>query len=103
MWYDRLAVVRRKEPEVQKDFGYNEKSEVSEKSKHTAWAKKNADVINELVEPSRKFILQLDKLFDSEATDIAFISERIQAAYDYFFLPMDNLVAEILWKLEEIT
>ena len=83
-------------------FGYNEKSEVSEKSKHTAWAKKNAEVISELVEPSRKFVLQLDKLFDSEALDMSFISERIHAAYDYFFLPMDNLVAEILWKLEEV-
>jgi uncharacterized protein YpbB len=34
--------------------------------------------------------------------DIGYISERIHAAYDYFFLPMDNLVAEILWKLEEV-
>ena len=28
--------------------------------------------------------------------------ERIQAAYDYFFLPLDNLVYEIYWKLEEV-
>ena len=83
-------------------FSYGEKSENSEKSKHAIWAKKNAETIGELVEPARKFLSQLDKLFTSETFDISFVSERIQAAYDYFFVPMDNLVNEILWKLEEI-
>ncbi|MFC6877413.1 helix-turn-helix domain-containing protein [Flavobacterium myungsuense] len=83
-------------------FSYGEKSENSEKSKHAIWAKKNAETIGDLVEPARKFLLQLDKLFTSETFDISFVSERIQAAYDYFFVPMDNLVNEILWKLEEI-
>jgi len=83
-------------------FSYNEKSEISEKSKHAVWAKKNAETIAELLEPSRKFTLQLDKLFAAEPFDFEFISERVQAAFDYFFLPLDNLVHEILWKLEEI-
>jgi uncharacterized protein YpbB len=83
-------------------FSYGEKSENSEKSKHAIWAKKNAETIGDLVEPARKFLLQLDKLFTSETFDISFVSQRIQAAYDYFFVPMDNLVNEILWKLEEI-
>ena len=83
-------------------FSYGEKSENSEKSKHAIWAKKNAETIGDLVEPARKFLLQLDKLFTSEIFDISFVSQRVQAAYDYFFVPMDNLVNEILWKLEEI-
>ncbi len=83
-------------------FSYNDKSEGSTKSKHAIWAKKNAETVAELVEPARKFLLQLDKLFASENFDPHFISERIQAAFDYFFLPMDNLVHEILWKLEEV-
>jgi uncharacterized protein YpbB len=83
-------------------FSYNEKSEGSAKSKHEIWAKKNSEMVGELVEPARKFLSQLDKLFVAETFDINFISERIQAAFDYFFLPMDNLVHEILWKLEEI-
>ncbi|WP_298224181.1 helix-turn-helix domain-containing protein [Flavobacterium sp.] len=83
-------------------FSYNEKSEISEKSKHAVWAKKNAETIAELLEPARKFTLQLDKLFAAEPFDFEFISERVQAAFDYFFLPLDNLVHEILWKLEEI-
>jgi len=83
-------------------FSYNEKSEVSEKSKHASWAKKNAEIMGELIEPSRKFLSQINKLFSDESLDIVFVTERIQAAYDYFFLPLDNLVYEIYWKLEEV-
>ena len=83
-------------------FSYNEKSEVSEKSKHAIWAKKQAESIGELLEPSRKFLSQLDKLFTSESFDINHISERIHAAFNYFFVPMDNAVYDILWKLEEV-
>jgi uncharacterized protein YpbB/GTPase SAR1 family protein len=83
-------------------FSYNEKSEVSEKSKHAIWAKKQAESIGELLEPSRKFLSQLDKLFASESFDINHISERIHAAFNYFYIPMDNAVYDILWKLEEV-
>ncbi len=83
-------------------FSYNEKSEVSEKAKHALWAKKNAATIHALLEPSRKFLSQLDKLFAEETIDIGFISVRVQAAFDYFFLTLDIVAQEILWKLEEI-
>ena len=83
-------------------FSYNEKSEVSEKSKHTIWAKKQSESIGEILEPSRKFLLQLEKLFASESFDINHISDRIHAAFNYFFIPMDNAVYDILWKLEEV-
>jgi uncharacterized protein YpbB len=82
-------------------FSYNEKSEISEKSKHAIWAKKCADEMEKLIDPSQKFILQLRKLF-SENPDLQFVNERIQAAFNYFLLPMDNLVYEILFKLEEV-
>jgi uncharacterized protein YpbB len=83
-------------------FSYNENSELSEKSKHVVWAKKQTQIIETLIEPSRKFISQLNKLFNTEEVDLKFVSERIQAAYDYFLQPMDSLVYEILWKLEEV-
>jgi len=83
-------------------FSYNENSENAVKSPHAVWAAKNAESMAELIVPAKKFVAQLDKLFGDENFDFEFISNRIQAAYDYFFLPMDNLVREILWKLEEI-
>lgn len=82
-------------------FSYNDKSDASEKTKHAIWAKRQTDEIEKLVEPSRKFILQLNKLF-SENVDLQFINERILAAYNYFFTPMDNLVNDVFWKLEEV-
>jgi uncharacterized protein YpbB len=83
-------------------FSYDDKGENSIKSKHFIWAKKQTEVIWNMLEPAKKFTIQLDKLFSAEAIDYAFVEERINAAYQYFFTPMDNLVNEILWKLEEI-
>nr|WP_314895760.1 helix-turn-helix domain-containing protein [uncultured Flavobacterium sp.] len=83
-------------------FSYTEKSENSEKSKHAVWAKKQTEVIEQLLDPSKKFISQLNKLFGQETADLYHISERIQAAFSYFLKPMDDLVFEILWKLEEV-
>jgi uncharacterized protein YpbB len=83
-------------------FSYTEKSENSEKSKHAVWAKKQTEVIEQLLDPSKKFISQLNKLFSQETADLNHISERIQAAFGYFLEPMDDLVFEILWKLEEV-
>jgi len=83
-------------------FSYNEKGESSEKSKHAVWARKQTEAIESLLDPSKKFITQLNKLFSQETADLNHISERIQAAFDYFLLPMDNLVQEILWKIEEV-
>ena len=83
-------------------FSYNEKSEISEKAKHAVWAKKQTEVIEQLLDPSKKFISQLNKLFGQETVDLNHISERIQAALNYFFKPMDDLVFEILWKIEEV-
>ena len=83
-------------------FTYKSDSEASEKSKHSIWAKKQLDTIEGLLDPSRKFINQLDSLFAKENVDLAFIYERIQAAFNYFLQPMDNLVYEILYKIEEV-
>ena len=94
-WYDLAQEWRNHR------YSYNENSELSEKSKHSLWAKKQEETIEVLLEPSRKFIAQLHKLF-SEDIDFQFIYDRIIAAYNYFFPSMDDLVYEILWKLEEV-
>ena len=83
-------------------FSYNEDSELSAKSKHAFWAKKQTETIVNLLDPSRKFISQLNSLFKEEEVDFKFVFERIQAAYLYFLQPLDNMVYDILWKLEEV-
>ena len=83
-------------------FSYNEKSEVSSKAKYSYWAKEQTERIEKVVDPAKKFIQQLNVLFSQETVDLNHISDRMQAAYTYFFNPMDELVFEILWKLEEV-
>jgi uncharacterized protein YpbB len=83
-------------------YSYNDKSEVSSKAKYSYWAKEQTERIDKVVEPAKKFIQQLNVLFRQETVDLNHISERIKAAYTYFMDPMDELVFEILWKLEEV-
>ena len=95
-WYDLAQEWRNHK------FSYDDKGENSEKTKHAIWAAKQLKSIESLLEPSRKFILQLNKIFSQEAVDLKHVLERIEAASNYFLMPMDNLVFEILWKLEEV-
>jgi uncharacterized protein (DUF2132 family) len=83
-------------------FSYLDNSESSTKSKQANWASKQLENIDRLLDPSQKFILQLNKIFSSETVDLNYVSERFQAAYNYFIKPMDDLVFEILWKVEEV-
>ena len=83
-------------------FSYNQNSEQSEKSKHAVWAENQARIIWQLLEPSGKFMSQLDKIFYNPTFDIQHVSERINAAFNYFLAPMDKLVDEILWKMQEV-
>ncbi|WP_264552890.1 helix-turn-helix domain-containing protein [Flavobacterium sp. N2038] len=83
-------------------FSYNENAATSEKAKHAIWAHKRLETIDGLVDPSQKFIQQLNKIFSKEAVDLYFVQERVEAAYDYFFKPMDKLVSDLLSKMAEI-
>ena len=82
-------------------FSYSD-SEISTKSKQANWAAKQLEAIDRLLDPSKKFIVQLNKIFNAETVDLNHVSERFQAAYNYFIKPMDDLVFEILWKVEEV-
>jgi uncharacterized protein YpbB len=83
-------------------FSYGDKSENTTKSNHANWAAKQLDAIEGVLDPSKKFIHQLNKVFASETVDLMHVSDRIQAAYDYFFKPLDELVFETIWKIEEV-
>ncbi|RXM49324.1 helix-turn-helix domain-containing protein [Flavobacterium sp. YO12] len=83
-------------------FSYNENAASSEKSKHSAWAHKRLETMDSLINPSEKFVQQLNKIFSKETVDLLFVQERVTAAYDYFFMPMDKLVTDLLSKMAEI-
>ena len=77
-------------------------SDRSEKSKHSQWASTQYQNMNILLEPATKFINQLDKLFNNDEIDFTHINDRIQAAFNYFFIKLDDVCYQILFKLEEV-
>lgn len=79
---------------------FPEESEKSFKTQQVDWAKKQAEIIWQLIEAANKFMAQLDKLFGQNHLDLDFILQRFLAAYQYFFEPLDGMYFEILWKLE---
>lgn len=83
-------------------FSYNENAAGSEKAKHSVWAHKRMDIMEQLLDPSQKFIAQLNKIFIKETVDLFFVKERVDAAYDYFFKQMDKLVDDLIYKIAEI-
>jgi hypothetical protein len=83
-------------------FSYDSKGDGFEKSKHLIWARKQTEAIESLLDPSTKFVQQLNKLFSQEIADLNHIYQRFEAAFNYFYQPLDNLVHEILWKIEEV-
>jgi hypothetical protein len=83
-------------------YSYKDKGEGATKSKHTEWAENQFYTMDGLMEPARKFGLQLNKLFTVEQVDLKHINDRIQAAFNYFLLPLESLYYQILWKIEEV-
>ncbi|MBC7523317.1 MAG: helix-turn-helix domain-containing protein [Flavobacterium sp.] len=77
-------------------------SDKSVKSKHSSWATTQFELCDALLDPSVKFMAQLDKLFRDETVNFEFINERFQAAYVYFFEKLDHLVYQLLYKIEEV-
>jgi len=77
-------------------------SDVSAKSKHSNWAVEQLEFCEGLMNPSAKFMSQLDKLFGDETVDFDFVNDRIQAAYNYFYDKLDGLVYQVLYKIEEV-
>ncbi|MGA9637363.1 helix-turn-helix domain-containing protein [Flavobacterium sp.] len=83
-------------------YSYNGDTDSPLKSKHSLWADKQFQSMDALLLPSQKFINQLHKIFNTETVDLIHVSQRIEAAFNYFLAPLDELVFEILWKIEEV-
>jgi hypothetical protein len=73
----------------------------SEKGKNASWVTQQAQVIRNLVDPSKKFCAQLERAISGE-NDMEFIHERVQAAYVYFFKSLDDVMTSTLRKLIEL-
>jgi uncharacterized protein YpbB len=83
-------------------MSYLQEGEKALKSKHRAWAQQQEEHMHKLLDPAIKFIKQLERIFADKSIDMAFVNERIVAAYNYFYPVMDRLAGQVLGKMEEI-
>ncbi len=83
-------------------FSYNSEAPKSPKAKHYEWAKTQHEQLTALLQPSEKFVMQLQKIFHEQELDVSFVKERCDAAYQYFFKALDQLIEALLLKIEEV-
>lgn len=82
--------------------GYLQEGEKSSKNAYRQWAQKQEDAIHTLLDASQKFGLQLERLFSASPIDMAFVKERVEAAYHYFFPVLDRMETALLHTMEEV-
>lgn len=77
-------------------FSYKSISLRSEKSNHHSWAETQFNTIKSMVDVSKKFSYQIEKIFASPTVDLNFVNERLEKAYDHFYIQLDNLIYSVL-------
>lgn len=82
---------------------YNDLSDKSEKGKHLFWAKGQFENVKSMVDVSNRFVNQLKRLFLDNQTELSFIEERVNKAYDHFYQLIDNLNYQVLKKRFELS
>lgn len=83
-------------------MSYLQEGKKALKSKYREWAHRDEDRIHKLLDPANKFMNQIGRLFSVEQPDMQFVSERVEAAYNYFFPVLDSIETGILQTMEEI-
>lgn len=79
---------------------YSAATSKSEKARHKFWCKTQLDDLTELIEPSRKFSIQLASLCGQSSVDADFLKQRITAAYGYFFPILERILDQTLLMLQ---
>jgi hypothetical protein len=74
----------------------------TEKAKNKSWMTLQNQIIQSTTEPAQKFRKQLDQILHAKHFDLAFLNERVQAAYHYFFKDFDAVLVSNLKKIAEL-
>jgi uncharacterized protein YpbB len=74
----------------------------TEKGKDKSWIAHQSSAIQSTLEPAKKFRNQLGTLFSKDEIDLGFVLERVQAAYQYFYKPLDGIYYSTLKRMAEL-
>jgi PIF1-like helicase/Helix-turn-helix domain len=81
---------------------YNSHAILSEKSKHTTWANMLSEKISPLLDVTKRFSAWLDVQFSAEDVDYQGIKTKVAGARDHFFPTLDEVLNEVMTKIEEL-
>lgn len=85
------------------ELSFKQQSPKTEKGKDRQWAANQLQTVRGTFDAAKKFQVQLQRLFSVTKPDWNFIHERIQAAYRYFFDPMDAQVYTLMKRRMELS
>lgn len=75
----------------------------TEKGKDKSWAANQLQVVQSTFDAAKKFQGQLNTIFSKDPIDWNFLHDRVQAAYHYFFKPLDGQVYSLLKRRIELS
>lgn len=75
----------------------------SEKAKNKQWITLQNQIIQSTSDPAQKFRRQLVQIAQAPNFDLAFLNERVVAAYHYFFKLLDAVLSSNLKKIAELS
>lgn len=81
---------------------YKNAGSKTEKGKNLSWVTAQAQAVSGTMEHAKRFQAQIEKLF-ARNSDLNFVRERVEAAYDYFFKILDGVLTSNLMKLAELS
>jgi len=84
------------------ELGFKNQGPKTEKGKDVSWVANQLQTVQATFDAARKFQNQLNNLFSKEKPEWNFIYERVQAAYQYFFKPLDAQVYSIMKRRYEL-
>lgn len=85
------------------ELGFKNQGPKTEKGKDKSWVANQLQTVQSTFDAARKFQNQLSNLFAKEKPEWEFIHERVQAAYQYFYKPLDAQVYSIIKRRYELS
>ncbi len=85
------------------ELGFKLQGPKTEKGKDKSWAANQLQTVQSTFDAARKFQNQLTNIFSNENPDWNFVHERVQAAYLYFYKPLDAQVYSIMKRRYELS
>lgn len=84
------------------EASYKDHGSKSQKGKNRSWVTQQVQQLTSTLDAARKFRNELSRIFSKLPVDYELASERVNAAYNYFYKPLDAVLYSNLKKIAEL-